>query len=322
MAARRSHPWRMLLPLALVVTVAALWLIYWTVASTLIEKAYVDAERELQAQGVSLACREANWGGFPFRVERDCAAPEVTVRRSDGDIAGSASHLLIAVQAYDPRHAIALLDGPTMLRGLTIGEIRHERALASVNFSDGRSWRASIELPKPVIDGIGSADRLLAHARETGGPNVDLALSAEGLDIPIDSGSKLAIDNLEIAASLPEDLAAKDIARALARTGKEIAITSLSAKQGELTVTGSGTIGIDSDGYLTGRIPTEINRIDLLFDLVERLVPLSDDDAAAAKTLIDLLQKSKTGDTELDLIAKNRKLYWGPFKLADLQPLF
>jgi hypothetical protein len=322
MAARPRRPWRMLLPLAAVLTIAALWLIYWTVASTAIENAYGEAERDLAAKGITIACREAGWGGFPFRVERTCQAPGISIRRNGADIGFSASALLMAVQAYDPRHAIALLDGPTMLRGLTVGEVRHDRALASLRFSASDAWQASLELPKLAVDGMGSAGRLLVNARQSGNPDVDLALSAETLDIVLDRDSKLAIDRFEIVANLSRDLLTEDIAPTLSRTGKTVSIATIFAKQGELTVTGSGMIGIDGEGYLAGRIPTRINRADLLFDLVRRLVHLSDDDAAAAKTIVDLLQKGAGGDTELDLIAKNRKLYWGPFKLADLHPLF
>jgi hypothetical protein len=322
MTTRRRRPWRMLAPLATVLMLAALWTIYWTVASVAIKNAYADAERRLAANGVTLVCDDAQWSGFPFRVERWCRAPKVSLHEAGGRVDVSAADLLLAVQAYNPRHAIALLDGPTVVGGAMAGEIRHERALASLKFSSDESWQASIELPKLVVEPMGSAGRLLLSARMVEKGNADLALSAEKLDLKLADGKDLPIDALDATATLPGEALSEDVLRYLSRTGKVIAITGVSAKQGELAITGSGEIAIDREGYLTGRIPTHINHVDLLFDIVKRLVHLSDEDAQAAKTIIGLLQQGNAGDTELDLIAKDHKLYWGPFKLTKLTPLF
>src|SRR5205823_1231084 len=225
------------------------------------------------------------------------------------------------IQAYDPRHAVALLDGPTAVSGRGFSEIRHQREMASVRMSGDDNWQTSIEFPKMVVQYRVDAGRLLAHAQATGNGSIDLALSAENLNISLADGSALPLDSLEIEATLPKDAVVENVARYLAKERKEIAITAVAARQGELAVRGSGTVGVDIEGYLTGRIATHINRINLLLALVKRLVHLSDNDAAAAKTLIGLLQKGD-GDTVLDLIAKDHKLYWGPFKLTKLEPLF
>src|SRR5947207_4598107 len=142
MAARLRRPARMLAPLATVLVIAAAWLIYWAVASAAIKQAYADGERRLAADGVSLACDEARWGGFPFRIERSCRAPKLAIDEPDRHIDISAASFLWVIQAYDPRHAVALLDGPTTVRGVELGEIRHQRAMASLSGSGADNWQA------------------------------------------------------------------------------------------------------------------------------------------------------------------------------------
>jgi hypothetical protein len=57
--------------------------------------------------------------------------------------------------------------------------------------------------------------------------------------------------------------------------------------------------------------------------MIQPVAKLSDSDVATAKTFIGLLQKgSGSKEVLLDVIAKDRKLYFGPFKIARLQPLF
>lgn len=323
MATGGKRPWRMLVPLAMVLIIAISWSIYWTVASATIRKAYGNGERRLSAMGISLACDEAHWSGFPFRVERYCRAPKVSIDRPGERVAISAANLLFAVQVYEPRHAVALLDGPTVTNGLVLGEIDHGRALASLRVWSDEQWQASIELPKVAVGKLGKAERLLAYARETGDGNADVAISAEKLEVKLADGSTLPIDRLDIAATLPKQALAENVARYLATTGKQVSIGNVSAEQGELMLTASGAVSIDNEGYPTGRISTRISRVDLLLKMIQPVAKLSDSDVATAKTVIGLLQKgSGSKEVLLDVIAKDRKLYFGPFKIARLQPLF
>ena len=107
-----------------------------------------------------------------------------------------------------------------------------------------------------------------------------------------------------------------------AATGKSVVITSLSMRQGELSLAGAGTLGVDQSGYPSGRIAFRIKRIDLLFENVKAIAHLSEEDAHTAKIFVDLLKNGSTDDSQIDLIAKDGKLYWGPFKVAELRPLF
>jgi hypothetical protein len=74
------RPWKMLLPLILVLVLAMAWSIYWFVAIGW-PRTRLQSEREkLAGQGVSLTCTEESWGGFPFRFEFTCSSPLLKCR--------------------------------------------------------------------------------------------------------------------------------------------------------------------------------------------------------------------------------------------------
>src|SRR3954468_17645130 len=178
MAVVRRSPWRIAAPLATVLVLAVLWCVYWLVASTAVKTGYAHGLRRLSSRGIAVTCAETRWGGFPFRVEQDCRSPKVMITRSTRPVVVSAADALFVIQIYDPRHAIALLDGPTKLSGTVPGQIQHGRALASLNVALDRTWQASVEVPDVVVDPIVRAERVMVHARDKGGGMVGLAASA------------------------------------------------------------------------------------------------------------------------------------------------
>jgi hypothetical protein len=313
----------MVAPLATVLVLAILWCGYWEIASAAVRTAYAEGVRRLSSDGIAISCGETRWGGFPFRVEHDCSAPRVTITRGNEPVVISATDALVVVQIWDPRHAVALLDGPTELSRPGPEEIRHGRALASFKMSLDRTWQASVEVPNVIIAPIAKAERILLHARDRGGDTVDFAMSAASLDLRLRGGSRLPLAAVAISGSVPREALEHDFAHYLAESGREIVIDSVSAEQGDLKITGSGKIGVDPEGYLVGRIATRTSRIDLLLDLIGPIARLKPDDIRTARTILGLLQDgSGSSGTALDVIAKNRKLYLGPFKIADLDPLF
>jgi hypothetical protein len=313
----------MVAPLATVLVLAVLWCVYWVIASAVVRTAYAEGVRRLSSDGIAISCGETRWGGFPFRVEHDCSAPRVMMTRGNETVVISATDALVVVQIWDPRHAVALLDGPTELSGPGPEEIRHGRAVASLKMSLDRTWQASVEVPNVIVEPIAKAQRILLHARDRGGATVDVAMSAAALELRLSDGARLPLAAVAISASLPRDALEHDITHYLARTGREIVIDSVSAEQGDLKITGSGKIGIDAEGYVEGRIATSTSRIDLLLDLIGPIARLKPEDVRTAKTFLGLLQTgSGSSATAIDVIAKDRKLYLGPFKIADLEPLF
>jgi hypothetical protein len=309
------RPWSIILTFAGIVLLTILWCAYWVVASGMVHDAFESERAKLAGQGIVLDCKAAGWGGFPFRFERDCIEPKLTLQ---GDTI-AAKNLLLVMLAYMPNRAALLLDGPVVTAsGLTIS---HDRAMASARFSGERDWQASLELPKLSAPPYGSAARLLLSARDTGGDKLDVALDATTAELLVEPGSLLKLDAASLVATVPRKAVGRDLLAALARSGEKVGIDSLQLKKGDLTVTAKGEIGLTPAGQIDGRLTTTSSRLDLLIVELKQDFGLTDKDAQTLATMIGLLQPGKTTDITLDLIAKDSKLYWGPVKLTELPPV-
>lgn len=316
MAAMPKRPWPFILTFVGIVVLAVAWCAYWFIASAYAKDAFERELARLAERGVTLDCKAVNWGGFPFRFERDCIAPKLTT----GNDEAQAQRLLLVVQAYMPNRAVALLDGPVVTKsGLTI---MHDRAMASARYSGERDWLASLELPKLSAPPFGQADRLLLSARDTGGERIDVAADATVAEALLGPGTLLKVDHAALNANLPRAALGHDLLRYLAQTGEKIGVVEIALQKGELTLKAAGEIGVTAQGQLAGHLKTTTNRLDLLMNELKQSFGLSEKDAQTFSTMIGLLQPGKTTDVTLDLFAKDGKLYWGPVKLTDLPPLF
>ena len=313
--AQSRPPWSIILTFIGVVLLVIGWCSYWVYASGFFRSTFENEQAKLARQGVTLDCKALQWGGFPFRFERDCVEPVLKLAGDEIEAKG----LLLVVQAYMPNRAIALIDGPvTTTSGLTV---THERAIASARYSGEHSWQASLELPKLQAPPYGAAQRLLISARDTGGDRLDVALDASSGELLLSPGVLLKLDEASLTGTMPRDAVGRDLLGALARSGEKVGIDSLRLKKGDLVVTAKGEIGLGANGEINGRLTTTSNRLDLLLAEFKQDFGLSDKDAQALATMIGLLQPGKTTDVTLDLIAKDGKLYWGPVKLTELPPL-
>lgn len=315
MAHSQKRPWPIILTLVGIVLLVVLWCAYWVIASGFVRRTFEGEQAKLARQGVVLDCKALHWGGFPFRFERDCVEPKITL---PGDVI-AAKGLLLVMQAYMPNRAVALIDGPvTTASGLTI---THERAMASARFSGERNWQASLELPKLQATPHGAAQRLLVSARDTGGDRLDVALDATAGELLLGPGTLVKLDEASLAGNVPRHAVGRNLLGNLAGSGEKIGIDSLRLEKGDLVVTAKGEIGLNALGLIDGRLTTTTNRLDLLIAELKQDFGLSDKDAQTLATMIGLLQPGKTTDITLDLVAKDGKLYWGPVKLTELPPV-
>lgn len=315
MAQSRRRPWPLILTFSGIVLLVILWCAYWFIASGFVRDTFESERAKLARQGAAFECKAFNWGGFPFRFERDCVEPRLTLA---GDEV-AAKNLLLVMQAYMPNRAIALIDGPvTTQSGLTI---THERAMASARFSGERNWQASLEAPKLSAPPYGSADRLLVSARDTGGERLDVALDATMAEVLLGPGTLLKLDDASLTATIPRKAVGRHLLMALAQSGEKIGIDTLRLKKGDLVVTAKGEIGLGPAGDINGRLTTVSSHLDLLMAELKQDFGLAEKDAQTLTTMIGLLQPGKKTDITLDLIAKDGKLYWGPVKLTELPPV-
>lgn len=315
MAAMPKRPWPIILTVIGIVVFAIAWCIYWFAASSFARDTFDSELAKLARQGVTLDCKAVNWGGFPFRFERDCIMPRLTAETEEAQ----AQRLLLVIQAYMPNRAIALLDGPVVTSsGLTI---THERAIASARYSGERDWLASLELPQLSAPPYGRADRLLVSARDTGAERIDVAADATVAEALLGPGTLLKVDQAALNANLPRAALGRDLLAYLAQSGEKVGIVEVALKKGDLTLKATGEIGVTAQGQIDGHLKTTTNRLDLLMSELKQNFGLAEKDAQTLTTMIGLLQPGKTTDVTLDLIAKDGKLYWGPVKLTELPPV-
>jgi hypothetical protein len=108
--ARPPRRWRIVLPLALVVVLAAGWSAFWLYAKARAQTELAAWSKREAAAGRVLSCASQDFGGFPFRFELACGAPEFTLTRAHVSLKARDMHA--AVQVYQPSLAIAEFGGP------------------------------------------------------------------------------------------------------------------------------------------------------------------------------------------------------------------
>jgi hypothetical protein len=310
------RPWRMILPLLTVILLALGWCIYWAVASRIVQSEVEANIAALPRSGTTFECEQVAWGGFPFRFERDCMNPHV--KTSEIDI--SANRLFAVMQAYNYRHVVALIDGPTRIAPALTAT--HERAIASVQMAGDGAVQASLELPDLSVPGMGTARTLLLHARDLNNGAIDVASSGEALVLNFPQDVTLALDRMRLAVSIPAEAVSRDLLAILARLGKKITVSDLHLEKDGLIMDAAGEIGVDAQGYIEGHLATRANDLDGLMVKLQELFSIPNGDLKAARAMIALMQPNNDGTVALDLIAKEGKLYWGPIMIGSLAPVF
>ena len=327
MSRTETRPWRMFVPLALVLLLAAAWSAYWFIAMGYIKEAVAQAEMRAREDGIALDCADRHFGGFPFRFSFECDKPALAVNKPDQSLAATSGNLKVFVQAWNPRHAIALLQGPTFVSSQSGGrrqEISHGIARASLRVSSGNAGEFVLDVPDIDVKDHGRAAKLIASARSEDGRKVEGAVAIDGLTalLPRD-GQPMLLDRVDLMGEAPMSLLmAADPARRSAESGETITITRLSATIGALTVSSHGTLGIDAEGYPAGVVDANASDIDRLFGELVKLGVLKEKDAANARTMALLLNGGKAEDAAMKFVAKGGGLYWGLVKLAELKPVF
>lgn len=315
----------MFAPLAGVLLLFAAWSGYWLFAFELAKSEAASRRQALARQGTSLSCMDESWGGYPFRIEFACRAPVLDTKIEEHIVTARASALLIVAQAYNPSSIVALLDGPTSIRASdgSFLEANHDRAIASFRYTEMKCGRFAIEIPALTVSGVVKASLVSLHLRCRGN-GANIAINARDLTVYGTIQGPVRLDAAALDVVAPGSLFAqsKPLLNASV-TGARAEILSAEIARNGVFVKGKGWLGLDQERRLSGTIATETNDIDGLLGEANRYHPLSEPDRTALKTLLGLIDSSATDkQAKADFIAKDGELYWGPFKLADLPPLY
>lgn len=298
-----ARHWKMFIPLGAVVLAALLWSIYWFTAFGVAKQHFVDERAKLAAQGLTLACTQEVWGGFPFHFEYTCAAP--VVKFKDKAAIRSSSLLLVAL-AYAPWQVAALLDGPSTVTGEGIEpmDAQHQRIMAVATWDRHSNVELSADIPFLKIANLGNVDKIMAFTRPSSQGGTDIALSVTGLNYQPAGKAPLTVDQGELLGTLTPD--------------KTLKLDKIELQQGKLRYWGSGTLSLDAVHRVAGRIDTETNDLNALLDALNPHIPLTEQQASGLRAMLGLLGN----DAKAPLIAKDGILYFGPFRITELMPLY
>lgn len=293
----------MFLPLAIVLFLAVLWTGYWFVASSIAKDRLAAERAKLAMEGITLACAQEGWGGYPFHFEFSCSSPAVTKM---GGIEIRSANLLLVALAYAPWQVAALIDGPTILSapGLQQTTITHERALAALTY--GKAWKPSLsaEIPAIAYGNLAKAGKLMLFTRPAVSGDTEVAIEGSEISYTPQGKPPVSIDGGSLQGTILKD------------RGLKIEMADL--RQGALRYWGSGTLTLDPQHRVAGQVNTETNDIQKLLSIAGPQLGLSDGKLANLRTVLSLLGNG----AKAPIIAKDGLLYLGPFEVAELKPLY
>jgi hypothetical protein len=274
----KRRPWLIVAPTAILVLFGFIWSAFWYWSATTAE-ATMTAWRAREADaGRSYGCATTGFGGYPFRLEVECAEPSVDDRATALSI--RARNLVAVAQVYDPTLVIGELVGPLTvapLGGSPTAQMDWALAQASLRGTPGAPERLSIVIDKPNLAtppsgaSLAIAEHLEFHGRfapesTPGHPVLDLALDLRNATAPalasalgtfgplVSASSDVSLVTVLRGAS---DLTPKPLEqrlREIQAAGGRLEITDARLRQGDLIATATGALSLSASGTLNGEV--------------------------------------------------------------------
>lgn len=329
------------LPFLLLVALAAAWSGGWWWAAGKAGET-IDAWLKREADhGRVYACADRRIGGYPFRIEVDCAEPSARIAVEGGEARASAPRFLAVAQVWDPKRVIGELTGPVTFVAPDgrRGELTFSLAQASARADGRRVDRVSVALttPRASFDGeeVGSAASLEAHLRRA--PDqpdgvYDVATTLEGgvspwlSALPVGAGPVAA--EIKARASGLDDFRPGPLSerlKAFAEAGGKVDVGLARIVRGDVAAQATGDLALGTDGRLNGGLDVTARGLDAM---VNALLGTDGEDTMSA--LLGMGAKMLGKKAELDGKPATRyrlkfdkgRVALGPIKLTRLPPAF
>jgi hypothetical protein len=272
-AAPRRRPWRVALPLILVLVLGLGWTGFWFFAAATAERLIEDWRARQAQAGRVVTCGQQTVGGFPFRIEVRCADAGIELRGSGIPMALRLKEIVALAQVYDPRLLIGEFTGP-----LQIGAVGQPPELTATWRLAQSSVRGRPSFPERIsfaVDDLkvaraghtelaAQAAHAEFHARLAPAvagdePAFDIVLRTTGGTLPELGRLAARPTDSEVVAVLYglKTLAPKPLAVRLrewqAANGR-IEIKSARLKQGETLGNAAGELKLNAQGNLDGEL--------------------------------------------------------------------
>lgn len=353
---------RMLLPLVLVLIIAAGWSLYWYIASEKAKQSFADYLEKNRAAGIDIVCAQPVWGGYPFRFELACSTLSAAGKRAGVEVDFAGGNTKAVALAYNPFHLIIDITGPVSLsiKGRTgqqteiVSNGKPLRTSIKLKTRPNRADQASVlaqaltgtitqtEVPGDAGEAVPfTVERLNLHSRFTAAPINDVAPFDVAADIAgyvygPDTSRLFGTEPLRIeTASLTANITSLPIAKGLtfstrARQWRQqngvLSVKDFTFTSNFLTGSGSGDINLDEEGRLNGVLEGTVSGFDAFLKRLETAGIIKENHAAIADTLMAVLgkpdQSADKASLKVRTTFKKGKVYFGPFKVATVPPLY
>ncbi len=286
-----SRPWLIAVPTAILVLLGIIWSGFWYWSTNAAETTMTAWRAREADAGRIYTCATTGFGGYPFRIEVNCAEPSVDDRRTALSI--RAHDLTAVAQIWDPTLVIGEITPPLTvgpLGGAPASTMDWTLAQASLRGTPGAPERLSIVVDNPRVAAapsgglLGAAEHTELHGRFAAGstpghPALDLAFDARKATAPALAAAMgtfaplaTAGTDLSVVAVLHgvSDVRLKPVEQQLreiqAADGR-LDITNARLQQGDLIIDATGALGLTPRGTLSGDVKLTVVNL-------ARLVPL------------------------------------------------
>jgi hypothetical protein len=145
------------------------------------------------------------------------------------------------------------------------------------------------------------------------------------ISIKINTRLDLAADTTELTVIRPDNPPITVSSAELVghTSGQTLEISRLKISKGPVDFAATGTVSLDAQHRLAGRLSSQTNDIDGVMKFIEPIFALNEQDRITITNLVTQTGSDPaTKTTKADFIARDGALYWGLIKLADLTPLY
>jgi hypothetical protein len=276
---RRRRLWPVVLPICVVIVLAAVWCALWYYAAGIADRTMSGWIAREATAGRVYTCGSQTISGFPFRIEADCATAGATINTTQPPFAVSAKDVNVAAQVYRPTTLVGDLTGP-----LTVAEpgqpprfvANWSRARGSVSGLPPAPDSVSVVLDQPHVDQVSAgnsttlfaADHAEFNGRIVGGsaannPVIDALLTFAAATTP--TLHPLLADPVQGEVDVVfrgfKDLTPRPWSqrfREMQASGGNIEITRLRLERSDAIIVGAGTLTVNANGKLNGLIRVAI----------------------------------------------------------------
>lgn len=353
--AKKRKSWRIALPFLALTVLFLAWSAYWLFAMRLAHDEFDRWVDQAARDGMTVSCGDEDWGGYPFRVEFSCVPLRLSWSNESGAGSIDLGRLESVFQIYNPRHVLASASAPASYRIGGSGALQpnavisatFEPATASFVLAGNGLSRSALVLEELVADiggegGVGAqgrARKLELHSRfvrqqDATAPVLEIAADAEDMSlagpaVTYATGIPIELDSLSVRAETDGGFTSStdpsSALRAFVASGGKVRIMRLAGKQGEVAIEATGEMTFDEQGRANGELVSEVTNLKSIFDQLHTAGRLGELEAAFSLNMLNMLEgatSGRKGTLRVKIVMSNGNVYFGPFKILELPPLF